>query len=184
MKKLLFMGFCACLFACNPDKKTKVSIDEVHFATSASSVMFFKNVRQLYYERQENSAAKAIIYRMRDRARDKNVPLLYPAIVYMWAQDEASVILERNEWLANAADTLRFSWHDTVRQVSGEYIFHNGDRRTHYKLAAQLYHSIQEDHQLWLQTDSAKVPFLAKEREREPFRKTMIDYFRLVNVLR
>lgn len=184
MKKLLFIGCCIGLLACNPDKKIKVSTEEVHFATSASSVMFFKNVRQIYYERQENNAAKATIYRMRDRARDKNTPLMYPAIVYMWAQDEASVILERNEWLANAADTLHFIWQDTVRQTSGEYVFPNGDRRTHYKFAAQIYHSIQEEHKLWLKTDSAKVPFLAKEREREPFRKIMIDYFRLVNVLR
>jgi len=146
--------------------------------------MFFKNVRQLYYERQENQAAKAIIYRIRERVQDKNVPLLYPAIVYMWAQDEASVILERNEWLASSPDTLRFVWEDTARRTSGTYVFPNGDRRTHYRLAAQLYHSIQEEHLLWLQTDSANIPFFTKEREREPFRKTMIDYFRLVNVLR
>lgn len=172
-----------CLYACNPDKKTKVSTEEVHFATSASSVLFFKNVRQIFYERQENNAAKAIIYRMRERVRDKSIPLIYPSIVLLWAQDEAAVILEKNEFLAHT-DTLRFTWEDTARHTSGEYFFPNGDKRTHYKLAAQLYHSIQEEHLLWIQTDSGKIPFLTQERQREPFRKTMIDYFRLVNVLR
>ncbi|WP_448518073.1 hypothetical protein [Rhodoflexus sp.] len=183
MKNLLFIGLLIGCFACNPDKDTKVNSEEVHFNTSASSVLFFKNVRQLYYERQENQAAKAIIYRMRERVRDKNIPLLYPSIVLLWAQDEAAVILEKNEFLADT-DTLRLVWTDTIQHIEGEYLFPNGDKRTHYKLAAQIYRSIQENHQLWLVTDSARIPFLANERQREPFRKTMIDYFRLVNVLR
>ncbi|MCS6968222.1 MAG: hypothetical protein RMJ44_05735 [Cytophagales bacterium] len=168
---------------CNPDKYKKVSTEEVHFGTSASSVLFFKNVRQIFYERQENKAAKAIIYRLRERARDASIPLLYPTIVLLWAQDEASVILEKNEFLAHT-DTLCFIWEDTARHLSGQYVFPNGDRRSHYKLAAQLYHSIQEKHLLWLKTDSANIPFFTTEHQREPFRKTMIDYFRLVNVLR
>ncbi|MCS7018138.1 MAG: hypothetical protein RMJ87_03305 [Cytophagales bacterium] len=183
MKKWIVAVCGLCLLGCNPDKKTKVSTEEVHFTTSASSVLFFKNVRQIYYERQENNAAKAIIYRMRSRVHNNSIPLLYPAIVYLWAQDEAAVILERNEFLADT-DTLRFIWQDTVQQTSGEYVFPNGDRRTHYRLAAQLYHSIQEEHRLWLQTDSGRIPFFVSEKEREPFRKTMVDYFRLVNVLR
>lgn len=181
--RLITCGMCLLLFACNPDKHKKVSADEFHFSTSASSVLFFKNVRQIFYERTENNAAKAIVYRMRERVHDETKPLLYPAIVLLWAQDEAAVILEGNQFLANA-DTLRFLWEDTVRKQSGEYFFPNGDRRTHYKLAAQIYHSIQEEHRLWLQTDSGRIPFFVTEREREPFRKTMIDYFRLVNVLR
>ncbi|MCU0451937.1 MAG: hypothetical protein MUC97_19170 [Bernardetiaceae bacterium] len=184
MRRLFGLGLVAgWLTACyNPDKNTRVNPDQVQFATTASSVLFFKNVRQLYYERETNSASKLDLYRIRERRLDPQVAVLSPLIVHNWRHDEAYVLVEKNPFLA-ATDSLRITWRDTVTQQTGEYLFPNGDKRTHYRFAAQLYGSLQAGHYLHLQTDSGLVALLPGEVYREPFRKSMLDYFRLVGVL-
>jgi hypothetical protein len=184
MRQWFGLGLAAgLLVAChNPDKDTPVDPERVQFATTASSVLFFKNVRQLFYEREANTAAQLDLYRIRERRLDPQVAVLSPLIVHNWRHDEAYVLMEKNRYLA-ATDSLRVTWRDTVTQQTGAYLFPNGDKRTHYRFAAQLYGSLQAGHHLHLQTDSGLVALMPGEVYREPFRKSLLDYFRLVGVL-
>jgi len=171
------------LTAChNPDKNKKIDPAKVQFTTTASSLLFFKNVRQLYYDRQVQQAAKLDLYRIGERKLDPSKPILNLIIVNNWRYDETYILLEPNAFFTDS-DSLRVAWQNQKTGQSGEYIFPNGDKKTHFKFAAELYGSIQDGHQLTLQTDTATYPILATEAHREPFRKTMIDYLRLVGVL-
>jgi hypothetical protein len=171
------------LAACyNPDKSKKVDPNRAQFSTTASSLLFFKNVRQLYYDRQVNEAAKLDLYRIGERKLTPTEPILNLLIVSNWRLDESYIMLEPNAFLAGS-DSLRVSWRSPQTGQTGEYLFPNGDKRTHFKFAVELYGSLQDGHELALLTDSASHPVLATEAHREPFRKTMIDYLRLVGLL-
>ena len=69
------------ILSCNPDKQTKVDPNEITFATDDASVLFFKNVRQLYYEMEEMEAAKLKIFRHKKRDQSQDEPIINLAIV-------------------------------------------------------------------------------------------------------
>jgi hypothetical protein len=152
------------------------------FKTTASSLLFFKNVRQLYYDRESNEASKLELYRIGERKLNPNQPVINLIIVNNWRHDECYILLETNAFLTGS-DSLRVNWTDQQTGGSGEYIFPNGDKRTHFRFAAELYASLQAGHRLALRTDTASYPLMATDELREPFRKTMLDYFRLVGLL-
>ncbi|MEO0332372.1 MAG: hypothetical protein AAF223_11920 [Bacteroidota bacterium] len=177
---LISLWLIACL-ACNPDKRRKVNDAEAKFTTSDASELFFKNVRQSYYDKETMDAAKLDIYRIKERSQVEDQPVMNLAIVINWRYDEAYVLTEPNTYLQQQ-DTLRIYWQDSVQQT-GVYEYIPGNKERHYQFASQLYNSLQDAHQL--STESAqgeRVPVLATRDEREAFRKTMMDYYRLVDL--
>ncbi|MEM6845652.1 MAG: hypothetical protein AAF944_17715 [Bacteroidota bacterium] len=167
--------------ACNPDKRRKVDENQAKFTTSDASELFFKNVRQSYYDKETMDAAKLDIYRIKERSQAKEQPVLNLAIVINWRYDEAYVLTEPNTYLQQQ-DTLRIYWQDSVQQT-GVYEYVPGNKEKHYQFASQIYNSLQDAHQLYTEnTRGDRVSVLATRDEREAFRKTMMDYYRLVDL--
>jgi hypothetical protein len=171
------------LFACNVDKHKKVKEDTFSFETTGSSVLFFKNVRGLYYDKQENTKAKADIYRNKDRILAQDHPIINLAIVHHWRNDKAYIMLEPNELIANEV-RLEVRWQNPDNQTQGTYFFDFGDMETHYYFAVKIYHSLQEKHLFQIKVGGKWQEFMDIEDEREVFRKTMLDYLRLVNAVK
>ncbi|GAB4193583.1 MAG: hypothetical protein OHK0057_27660 [Thermoflexibacter sp.] len=171
------------LFACNVDKHKKVKEGDFFFETTESSVLFFKNVRGLYYEKQENIKAKADIYRNKERVQTQDHPVINLAIVHHWRNDKAYIMLEPNEVIANEI-RLEIQWQNPNNQEQGTYFFDFGDMETHYYFAVKLYHSLQEKHNFQIKVGGKWQEFMHTEDEREVFRKTMLDYLRLVNAVK
>ena len=179
---LLFMVVGA-LSACHPDKHKIINLAEPKFTTSDASEIFFKNIRQSYYEKTEMKEAKLDVYRIKENIIDDTHPQLNPTIVINWRYDEAYVLLEPNAPL-QALDTVKIIWEDSLSHKDGYYVFADGNKADHYKMAAQLYNSLQAHHHLYVMDENQqKKEFLNKFAEREAFRKTMFDYFRLVDML-
>ncbi len=183
MEKILcFLFLTVGLLACNPDKERKVNSAEAKFTTSDASELFFKNVRQGYYDKETMDAAKLNIYRIKERNQDGNQPIINLAIVINWRYDEAYVLTEPNAYLQQQ-DTLTIFWQDTVQQKQGIYEYLPGSKEMHYQFASHIYNSLQDKHQLYTESpEGEQVPFLARRAEREAFRKTMMDYYRLVDL--
>jgi len=170
------------LMACNPDKERKVNDTEAKFTTSDASELFFKNVRQGYYDKETMDAAKLNIYRIKERNQTEDQPVMNLAIVINWRYDEAYVLTEPNAYLQQL-DSLTIFWQDTVQQQQGNYEYRPGNKESHYQLASKIYNSLQDKRKLYIQTPKGEpVPFLARRAEREAFRKTMMDYYRLVDL--
>ncbi|MEM8896106.1 MAG: hypothetical protein AAGC88_16125, partial [Bacteroidota bacterium] len=55
------------LIACQSKDPKDIAINDIDFATTDASEIFFKNVRQSYYDKQEIAAAGMDIFRMSDR---------------------------------------------------------------------------------------------------------------------
>ena len=169
--------------ACHPGKNKKIDISEPKFSTSDASELFFKNVRQSYYDKTEMKEAKLDVYRIKERMKPAAYPLLQPAIVVNWRYDEAYLLLEPNA-LLQGLDSVKIIWEDTVGNKKGYYVFTNGNKTDHYRLATSIYNSIQDRQQLYIVgKDNSKLEFLHKTSEREAFRKTLFDYYRLVDLM-
>ncbi len=185
-KKGFTCWFCVVLlvlvFACHPDKNKQIDLTKPKFTTSDASELFFKNIRQSYYEKSEIKASKLDVYRIKDSPQE-SMPL-FPTIVINWRYDEAYLLLELNEQLRNL-DTVKVVWEDSVANLSGTYLFaQSGNKASHYHFATKIYNSIQGGQQMYiLEKKGQKLSFLQNRPEREAFRKTMFDYYRLVNLL-
>ena len=184
MKELLFSFLLLLsLAACNLDKSTQVDENQAKFTTSDASELFFKNVRQVRYDHQEIPESKLNIFRIDERSSAEDYPVLNLAIAVNWRYDEAYLLTEPNEYL-QSLDTIQVHWQDSVGQQQGTYQWTGGNKEAHFKFASQIYRSIQQGHQLSITGPAGEEEaFLRKYDDREAFRKTVFDYYRLVDLL-
>lgn len=177
------ISLCLILFllACNPDKHTKVDQTTISFKTNDASKLFFKNVRKPYYDLEEMEAAKLEVFRLKKRNQSQDHPVINLAIVNNWRYDEAYLLLEPNEPLD--LSNLELSWENETRGESGRIVFENGNKESIVKFADQVYDHIQQGSRLYTQLAGTKKELLNSQKDREAFRITMVDYYRLVQRL-
>lgn len=169
------------LISCHTKKDKKIGSEAMRFKTTDSSVLFFKNLRQSYYDKQENNVAKADIYRDTERSKDQTKPIINLAIVYHWRNETAYIMVEPNELLINEI-RLEVKWQSLNNQDNGIYVFDFGDMEMQHKFANLLYGSIQKQHILKVKVNGIWLDLMSNEDEKEVFRKTMLDYLRLTNM--
>lgn len=163
--------------SCNPDKQTKVDQNEITFATDDASVLFFKNVRQLYYEMEEMEAAKLNVFRHKKRDQSQDEPIINLAIVENWRFDEAYLLLEANA-IISRLNEFRIKWEGEMGM--GEILYRQGNKSDQVAFADQVYERIQQGCTFSIQVNGTWSSFLDSEKSREAFRVTMFDYYRLV----
>lgn len=167
------------LIGCNPDKNKRPDPKALRFSTTDDAKLFFKNLRQQAYDLEEMPAAKLQVFRHSNRRQLADYPLLQLAIVVNWRHNEAYLLLEPNEHIAEE-EPLQIMWQDTVLQQQGLYAFNYGNKEEHLQFAGQLYGSILDGHRLFYQTpDSLHQPFLFNPKDREVFRVSLLDFYRL-----
>jgi hypothetical protein len=181
MKKIIFLGLLYIIMSCNADRSKRIDAEKSKFSTSDASELFFKNIRQRYYDKEEMRETKFNVYRLQERNPQVNYPHLQLAIVINWRADEAYILVEPNEH--TPVDSISIKWQDKTSGNSGSYNFAFGDKHAHFEFASQVYFSIQEAHQLYFIINEKEIPFLNNSKDREAFRKTMNDYFRLVDLI-
>ncbi len=177
MRKLWIAVFSA-LVGCSVNADKKVSLENFEFKTGDDTELFFKNVRQSYYDLEENKAANFNLFRFKDRIQSDTLPILYLAIVINFLQDEAYLFLEPNDSLATQ-DPLVIKWQDPENKTNGFHELGSPNREGMLRFADKLYQGIKANHQFSLPND---LPILATKTEREAFRITMADYYRLTRL--
>jgi hypothetical protein len=182
-KYLLFLLLF--LFSCEAHKKKPISKDEPSFEMSESARYFFRNVRSAYYHREEMTEAKVDIYRFKEFVPDSSRAQLHVKLVQYVLMSKAFAMLEPNAYLQRwNADTLHVYWKDTATLAAGHYAFPvAATQPQHFKFATELYTSLQAQHILRIKGPQGLEPIFAEEAEREAFRKTMVDFYRMVGLL-
>lgn len=170
------------LLACESSSRKQAEYTLPKFSTSDASELFFKNVRAIRYDKTVMEEAKLDVYRLKEQVETDERPILHLSIVINWRYDEAYVLTEPNAYLQQM-DTLKIGWEDTNAQKSGVYTFVKGNKKQHFQLAKQIYESINQGHSLYLLEQAQSIPFMRRKDEQEAFRKTMVDYLRLVDLL-
>ncbi|SDK70573.1 hypothetical protein SAMN05421823_103336 [Catalinimonas alkaloidigena] len=176
------LGLFGLMAGCGLKLDRDVNEHQARFRTTDASELYFRNVRSTAYEAQELPGNQMRVYRMDDRSRATDRPVLNLAIALNWQYDEAYVLVEPNGWFPES-DTLQVAWEQPDSLHSGLYTFAFGSKENHFRFASQLQRSLLRGDALYHQaTDGTRTPLLAQKAEREIFRKTMIDYYRLVEL--
>lgn len=166
------------LSSCRIDGNDKVDQEELNFKTTDDSEIFFKNVRQLYYDLEEMQAANLNVYRIKERSVSADYPVINLAIVWNWLKDEAYILIEPNETLIEE-DPIVVQWKIPDTGESGSLEYSPGNTMVQLSFATELYNGILNNHTFETTVNGLRKPLLDIHKDREAFRKTMADYFRL-----
>lgn len=174
---LLILG----IWACNPDKRKRIDAEHIVYKSNDATKLFFRNMRAIYYDKQTLEQAKIDVYRMKDRNQTEDYPVLNLALVNNWLQDEAYIIIEPNGFFS-VGDTIRVTWQEESGR-QGESIFIFGNKDNHTRFADEIYNNILSSFPMRIHKDEEEWPLFNSPNDKETFRKTMVDFYRLVQRL-
>ncbi|MGB3182552.1 MAG: hypothetical protein WBB45_14260 [Cyclobacteriaceae bacterium] len=169
--------------ACSSDQEKRVSRENIRFTTSDASELFFKNVRQTSYDKQGLPGSDIQIFRLSDRNMNPDHPVVNLAIALNWMYDQAYLVVETNEYLDDEENVI-VNWKDPDTDSTGTYVFEGGSKEDNFRWAVDIYTSIQDDHDLYIMVNDKEEPLMDDKAEREAYRRTMLDYLRLVDLIR
>ena len=182
---LKIFGAALLLFLCsrNPDKEILIDAEKPKYGFTTSSLSFFRNVRSLYYDAEENETAKLLFYRNSDRPKPDKFEKIIPVIVLSEENREAYIFLEIITSDKNLPESIGIS----VENSSGkkeEFLVKKENRDGYFRTSAKIYNGILNNDKILINNDKATRPLFADADEKEIFRKTLLDYYRLTQVIR
>jgi hypothetical protein len=179
--KSCFTLFCLLtVLSCKIDQDKKVDRQKFRFKVGADSNLFFRNVRQIYYDR-ESPDGKWQAYRLIERYKQHDRPCLYAVIVIHWIKDEAYLLIENNDAIANE-DFLSIIIKDSSNAKLDTIQLKDRGRERMLEFASKIYEAIQEKKYIAVLQNGSYVPIFQEKVEREAFRITMGDFYRLTKV--
>jgi len=143
--------------------------------TSASR-LYFMNVRQTFYDRENRQDAKMNIFRLSKRELTDLQPVINLSIIINRVKDDAYIFVEPSAFIDNEGLEVRYSFNE---EVFGSIPFAGGNRYEHYRFVERLYPLLLEDASFEIKVGEDWLPILEEKRERDAFRITAFDYFRL-----
>lgn len=169
---LCFLLLCSCI-----RERENKTLTEPDFLMPEDAELFFKNTRQLFYDKETPKNTVWSVYRFKKRSLDKSEPILNLAIVVNPSQDKAFLRVEPNKFLANR-DSIEVVWEHGKH--TGKHIFKQGNVLEEYHFARSIYSCIKTQDKLFILENGKKTPFLTKDKDRNTFRITVEDFYRLL----
>ncbi|WP_186757242.1 hypothetical protein [Echinicola salinicaeni] len=144
-----------------------------------SSRLYFKNMRQYYYDVEKKDEAKLDIFRFGKRIKDENLPFINLSIIISRIKDKAFIYLEPSK-LLNKESEIQIRWENLENNEQGSLSFIPGDRHSHFDFVANLTPLIDENTVFEVKINDDWHKILNSEKERHAFKVTAEDYFRLI----
>ena len=95
-------------------------------------------------------------------------------------QDEAYLLLEPNNVLQDEGQ-LKVFWSGELN-TRGKIVLENYNRREMLEFTSQIYEALKKKADLFIEIEETKVPVLKGGKEREAFRITVSDFYRLTRI--
>ena len=178
---LRFLIFSFLLLSCRLDGDKAVDRNKFSFRTGDDTELFFKNLRQSYYDLEELKSANLNVFRLKKRPGETGRPVVNVAIVMNWVEDEAYILVEPGVLLQNEL-SLKVSWKDTVKNETGSVVLEGRGKENMLEFASQLYEGVIARRVFQIEHQGQLVNFLHTPEDREAIRITMSDYYRLTRV--
>ncbi len=175
-----FMALCfvvILLNGCKIDQDKKVDRSKFQFTIGDDAELFFRNVRQIYYDRASPDGTWQA-YSLKDRYQGNERPVIVPVIVINWLKDEAYLLIDTNDLLADE-DELRVVMSNTPPDT---IVLRDRGRERMLEFGSRLYEALQANQQMQIRSKGIYRPILTEEVDREAFRVTMADFYRLIRV--
>jgi hypothetical protein len=165
---------------CKIDQEKKVERSKFHFAIGDDSELFFRNVRQIYYDRSSPDGTWQA-YRFSDRYTANDRPIIVPVIVINWLKDEAYLLIETNDLLSEE-DYLQVAISGTTSAKADTITLQQRGRERMLEFGSRLFEAIMENQKMTVRSKGAFQPLMLEQIDRETFRITMADYYRLTRI--
>lgn len=165
---------------CKVDQDKKVDRSKFQFKIGDDSELFFRNVRQIYYDRSSPDGTWQA-YRFSDRYHGNERPFILPVIVINWMKDEAYLLIDTNKPLSEE-DYLQVIVSSGYASKSDTLILNERGRERMLEFGSKLYEAIQANHKIVIKSKGRFAPLLDEQIDQEAFRITMSDYYRLTRV--
>ena len=179
MKRIAFL-LVLVITGCKIDDDKTINRDKLSFKIGTDTQLFFKNVRQSYYDFEENKAAKVNVFRFSERSVNPEEVVLNLAIVINYLQDEAYLLIEPSEAAGNEHIQLKAQDPNTgdIKEVS----LNEMNREAMLNFCTDIYELLVQGNQFELRMGEEWRPVFDTHETREAFRITVSDYYRLTRV--
>ncbi len=91
------------LIGCESRSVDRQQTGNVRFKTTAPSLIYFKNIKSLKYQNDQDPKSQMDFYRPKTFMKATNLPIIYPIIVHNWLEDESYLVFEKK----NIPDSAR-----------------------------------------------------------------------------
>lgn len=166
--------------SCKIDDDKTIDRDRLGFKIGSDTQLFFKNVRQSYYDLEENKAAKFNVFRFSDRSKDSEELVLNLAIVVNYLQDEAYLLIETSEAVNN--ENIELTAQHPNTDDTQDVILNEMNREAMLNFCTDVYELLVQGYQFEIKAGEEWKPVLDTHKTREAFRITVSDYYRLTRV--
>ena len=165
--------FLITLLSCHKSSNRDTEDPNARFYTRDDTEIFFKNVRQSYFDITELKEAKMNIFRWSNQQRQPaEDTTIYLAIIHKWSIDQAHIWIEPSEIL----NTDPVIFNNGIDSIS----FDGSSNMNHYEVAEFIYQSIEKN--LPTTANGMKI-FDSDSDNQNVFRLVMGDYYRLTGIL-
>jgi len=177
------VGLIAISFEPNPAITLKGGMMQT--SVSDQDLLYFRNLRQFYYEKEEKEEAKMDLFRLTSRNQDSLAPAINFTLVHNWSMNQAFIVGEKNAWFGTM-DTVSIFWSNEATKEFGSLLLTDFDAEQHYLFALEFYNLVRHAEVRFFveERPDKRLEFLQSEKERASLRKTIKDYFKLVGVVR
>ncbi|KXX70342.1 hypothetical protein [Flammeovirga sp. SJP92] len=188
MKKLLFILTITLIStACQPYKDVIIDPFAPKFVTYDQTRMYFKNVRASYYDKvdlpQTDTATHMNVLLYNKAVQDSTQAIINLHLVTIDSNDNAFIMLAPNEFF-KGYQLFKVHWVDHGNELKGEIRYKQGGMADQFLFTSEIYNLLNKDDVTFeIEFGDKRVPFLDTIEEKNAFRITMIDFYRLVTLL-
>jgi hypothetical protein len=169
------------IIGCKIDRKSVIDRDKFTYSYTDDSFLFFRNVRQIYYDFQDLPKAHWYAFRWSDRYQQSDVPAITPVIVIDWYKKETYILMETNEPLQLESQLLIKETNSSTGK-SYTYSLKERGRENMLEFATKIYEGLMAENTLMINVNGKYEPLFVEKSAAESFRVVMADYYRLTNV--
>ncbi|MBB6459746.1 hypothetical protein [Flammeovirga kamogawensis] len=185
MKRILSLTLLLFTFACQPYKDIVIDPFAPKFVTFDQTRMYFNNVRATYYDiiPHKQSSETTTIYRYDKSVIDSTKAIIQLHIVSIPTKDNAFIMLAPNQFF-KGYQHFTVHWKNTDTNQIGEIRYKQGGMPDQFLFATEVYNLLnKEDIEYEITFGDSRTPFLTTIQERNAFRLTLVDFYRLVTLL-
>lgn len=181
MKQCFLLLSAIVVFSCSVNTSKKIDVEALTFSYTDDAYIFFRNMRQTNYDLEVLEESDWRIYRHKDRKKDTSSFYFTVALVVDWRMNRVYPIVEMPIELKN--ESVRIQWEALEGNAKGEFQLQSMRRDDERKLAAQIYNQAMEEVKMTFISGDIEKPLFANSAEKEAFRVSMYDYFRMTALL-
>jgi len=180
MKKLLLLLFLSSL-GCSINTSEKVELEKLRFNYTDDAYIFFRNMRQTHYDLEVMEEGGWRIYRHEDRKTDTSDFYFNISLVVNWRVNRAYPIIEMSDDIEKKG--LEIIWEAIESDESGIFVLGGEKRKDEMLFSSKLYNKMIDEVELFVTYKNEKQALFKNIDQKEAFRVSMYDFYRLTGIL-